>query len=116
MGRLVHFGATHSYGGAKDGWWGLRKWATLVPGYLARPTIDPGMLVPFNRAVFGFNMIWLTERVDMLKAELDQMLAEGGLLERPPAVGKTFPFAQLPEALLHLNSGESVGKVVVEVE
>ena len=39
MGRIVHFGATYSYGGANDG---LRKWLTLVPGYLTRPMVDPG--------------------------------------------------------------------------
>ena len=49
----------------------------------------------------------------MLTAELDEMLARGGLLERPPAVGKTFPFDALPQALHYLNSGKSVGKVVV---
>lgn len=113
MGRMVHFGATHSYGGASGG---LRKWLTLIPGFLSRPRLDPGMLVGTNRAVMGFNLIWLTERVEMLTAELDAMLANGGLLARAPAVGKTFPFDELPQALHHLNSGASVGKVVVEVE
>ena len=63
----------------------------------------------------GFNLIWLTERAELLNAELDQMLELGGLLARPPAVGKVFPFSALPDALHHLNSGESMGKVVVEV-
>ena len=49
MGRMVHFGATSSYGGAKDGLFGLRKWLTLVPGYLNRPLVDPGQLTPANR-------------------------------------------------------------------
>ena len=65
--------------------------------------------------VFGFNMIWLTDRVDLLTAELDEMLDGGGLLARPPPVGAVFPFSQLPDALELLNSGTSVGKVVVEV-
>jgi len=112
MGRIVHFGATYSYGGASGG---LRKWLTLVPGYLTRPRLDPGQLVGTNRAVMGFNLIWLTERVDMLTAELDEMLSKGGLLERPPAVGKEFSFDELPQALHYLNSGTSVGKVVVVV-
>ena len=115
MGRIIHFGATYSYGGAKDGWCGLRKWLTFVPGYLSRPMVDPGQLTPTNRAVFGFNMIWLTDRVDLLTAELDAMLGKGGMTNRAPAVGATYPFEQLPEALEYLNSGASVGKVVVEV-
>jgi len=113
MGRIVHFGATYSYGGATDG---LRKWLTLVPGYLGRPMVDPGKLVSTNRSVMGFNLIWLTERVDMLNAEMDEMLEKGGLLARPPAVGKTFPFDKLPDALHYLNGGMSVGKVVVELD
>jgi len=60
-------------------------------------------------------MIWLTDRVDLLTAELDEMLDGGGLLARPPAVGAVFPFARLPDALELLNSGTTVGKVVVEV-
>lgn len=86
-----------------------------MPGYLTRPRLDPGQLVGTNRAVMGFNLIWLTERVDMLTAELDEMLSKGGLLERPPAVGKEFSFDELPQALHYLNSGTSVGKVVVVV-
>ena len=77
--------------------------------------VNPGQLTPTNRGVFGFNMIWLTDRVDLLTAELDEMLDGGGLLARPPAVGAVFPFAQLPDALELLNSGVTVGKVVVEV-
>jgi len=32
-----------------------------------------------------------------------------------PLVGRTFPFAELPQALEHLQGGGSVGKVVVLV-
>ena len=113
MGRLVHFGATHAYGGS----WvdGLLKWIKLVPNYLARPLVDPGKLVAPNRAIIGFNLIWLTEREDELEDELRDMLGRGGLAARPPAVGRTFPFEQLPAALDWLRGGKSVGKVVVTV-
>ena len=50
-----------------------------------------------------------------VSAQLDDMLGRGGMTKRAPAVGATYPFEQLPEALEHLNSGASVGKVVVEV-
>ena len=58
----------------------------------------------------------LTDREDELTRELDEMLTRGGLGKRAPAVGKTFTFEQLPEALDFLRSGASVGKVVVTVE
>ena len=40
----------------------------------------------------------------MLTAELDEMLKKGGLLGRPPAVGKTFPSEALPQALHYSTS------------
>ena len=73
MGRLLHFGATHSYGGAADG---LRKWLTFAAGWLSRPLIDPGALVPKNIAVIGFNLIWLTERDELMAQELEDIAAE----------------------------------------
>ena len=42
--------------------------------------------------------------------------SRGGLFRRPPLVGKTFPFDALPDAMRHLQSGKSTGKVVVEVD
>jgi NADPH:quinone reductase-like Zn-dependent oxidoreductase len=53
---------------------------------------------------------------EQLARELEQMLTVGGLARRPPAVGATFPFAELPQALDYLRSGRSTGKVVVTVD
>ena len=78
--------------------------------------MDPGLLVPKNQHVIGFNLIWLTEREDELREEFERMVTVGGLHRRPPAVGGTFPFAQLPDALAFLRGGLSTGKVVVTVE
>ena len=91
-----------------------------MPAYLRRPRVDPGALTSTNRGVFGFNLIWLTEREDMLAAELGAMtraLAGGAPGEsRPPHVGREFGFGELPAALAFLQSGASVGKVVVRVD
>ena len=109
-GRLIHFGATAAYGAARGG---LLKWPGLVAAYLRRPRVDPGELTSTNRAVFGFNLIWLTGEEDYLAEVLDGMA--GVLLDRPPLVGRTFAFDALPDALRHLQSGSSTGKVVVVV-
>lgn len=109
-GRLIHFGATAAYGAARGG---LLKWPGLAAAYLRRPRVDPGELTSTNRAVFGFNLIWLTEQ-EYLAEVLDGMA--GVLLNRPPLVGRTFAFDALPDALRHLQSGSSTGKVVVVVE
>jgi len=113
-GRLVTFGFSQQYGGSSvDGIW---KWLKLVPAYLRRPMVDPGKLVPKNRSVMGFNLIWLTERRDMLVAELDAMCGRGGLQARPPAIGREYDWAELPAALAYLRSGAHTGKVVVTVQ
>lgn len=111
-GRLVHFGATASYGSAAGG---PRKWVSLAAAYVRRPFVDPGELTSTNRAVFGFNLIWLTEQETYLAEVLDAMVARGGVLRRPPLIGRSFPFERLPDALRFLQSGASTGKVVVVV-
>ena len=113
MGRLIHFGATNAYGSASGG---LLKWPGLVLAYLQRPLVDPGILTSTNRAVMGFNLIWLCDRLDEMTRCLDALLAaltddQHSIL--PPHVGRTFPFQDLPDALRYLQSGLSTGKVVV---
>lgn len=60
-----------------------------------------------------FNLIWLYDRLDLL-ADLYNKL--DGLQLGPPLVGKVFGFEGLPAALAYLQSGRSVGKVVVAVQ
>jgi NADPH:quinone reductase-like Zn-dependent oxidoreductase len=82
----------------------------LAPRYLLRPRIDPLRMISENRSVIGFNLIWLWDRVDEMAAgrrALDE------LLTAPPFVGRTFPFAEAPAAMRYLQSGRSLGKVVV---
>ena len=80
--------------------------------YLCRPRIDPLRMIAENRSVMGFNLIWLWEQADRLPRAYDQLAT---LLARPPFVGRRFPFREAPTALRHLQSGESIGKVVLEV-
>ena len=54
----------------------------------------------------------MTDKVAELNAELDAMLEHEW---KPPHVGGTFPFHQLPDAVKALQSGNTVGKVVVLV-
>ena len=69
-------------------------------------------MIAENRSVMGFNLIWLWEQADRLPRAYDQLAT---LLARPPFVGRRFPFREAPAALRHLQSGESIGKVVLEV-
>lgn len=60
----------------------------------------------------AFNRIWLWDRIDRLASLYAQASA---VLHHAPFVGRRFDFAEAPAALRYLQSGESVGKVVLEV-
>jgi NADPH:quinone reductase-like Zn-dependent oxidoreductase len=106
-GRLILFGASDmTPSGAKP------NYAKLAWQYLRRPNVDVLRLVNSNRAVIGFNLIWLWNRAADLAREYDEVRQ---VITAPPLVGCTFPFADAPAALRFLQSGKSTGKVVLEI-
>ena len=106
-GRLVVYGAADFMSqGARA------NYVSLALRYLRRPRIDPLSMVSDNRSVMGFNLIWLWDRVEKLVEGFDAL---DTLITEPPLVGRRVPFADAPAAMRHLQSGESIGKVVLEV-
>ncbi|NEV64673.1 zinc-binding dehydrogenase [Thiorhodococcus minor] len=87
-------------------------WLRLAWQYLRRPRLDPMKLMDTNRSVMGFNLIWLFDRADRLPAAMSAALA---LSPAPPHIGARFPFDEVPEALRALQSGRTMGKIVIEV-
>ena len=107
-GRMVVYGAADLMpSGARV------NYLRLAAGYVRRPRVDPLRLITENRSVLGFNLIWLFDRVDELAVGRTALDA---LLTSPPFVGRRFPFAEAPAAMRHLQSGRSVGKVVLMVD
>lgn len=80
--------------------------------YLRRPRIDPLQMMSENRSVMGFNLIWLWDQVDRLPRAYEAL---DRLIRTPPFVGRRFAFDEAPAAMRYLQSGESMGKVVLEV-
>jgi alcohol dehydrogenase len=70
-------------------------------------------MIAENRSLMAFNLVWLWERVDRLSAMYDRMAAGWAT---PPFIGRHFAFTEAPAALRFLQSGASVGKLVLEVE
>lgn len=105
-GRLVVYGAADFMPR------GTRvNWLRLAARYLRRPRIDPLGMVSDNRSVMGFNLIWLWDRAERLTGAYDAL---DTLITAPPLLGRRFAFADAPAAMRHLQSGESIGKVVLE--
>jgi NADPH:quinone reductase-like Zn-dependent oxidoreductase len=84
----------------------------LALRYVRRPRLDPLRMIAENRSLMGFNLIWLWDQTDRFTQAYGQALR---LLPRPPYVGRRFGFDEAPAALRHLQGGESIGKVVLEV-
>ena len=71
-------------------------------------------LIPLNTSVVGFNLIWLWDRLDQYGGYFDLLLeyCERGILQ--PHVGAEYEWEELKKALRELQSGRTVGKVVVK--
>jgi alcohol dehydrogenase len=106
-GRYVLFGAAEfmSHGPRPD-------YLQLALDYLRRPRLDPLAMIPANRGLLAFNLIWLWERTERLPAAFVELER---LAPRPPHVGAVLPFDRAPEALRLLQGGATIGKVVLEV-
>ncbi len=106
-GRLVIFGAADLMPSgqrpnhAKLGW-----------QYWRRPKLDPVSMISENRSVMAFNLIWLWDRADDMRRLYAELAA---LAPPPPHIGRVMPFSDAPAALRYLQSGDSVGKVIMEV-
>lgn len=80
--------------------------------FLTRPRIDPLEMISENKSVMGFNLIWLWSKAAELRKTFDQL---SKLDLEPPIIKEQFSFSELPQAIRRLRTGETVGKVVVQV-
>jgi len=79
--------------------------------YLTRPRLDPLAMIAQNRSVMAFNLIWLWDEA----ARLPEAIGQTSRLVPAPHVGRQFDFADAPAAMRYLQSGDSIGKVVLVV-
>lgn len=108
MGRAIIYGsARYAHTGNRP------NFMKIVWKYLFRPKIDPQAMTNRNVGVFGFNLIWLYENVELMQQLMQEI--EALQLEKP-YVGHTFDFEELPAAIRLFQSGKTVGKVVVKIE
>lgn len=107
QGRLINYGSAR-YGDTSNS----PNWLRLVWLYLTRPKIDPQKMIETNKAILGFNLIWLYHKKELM----GEILAEMKALYLPaPYIGHTFAFDQVHEAIKLFQSGKTTGKVVVTI-
>ncbi len=88
------------------------NYVKLALQFITMPRYHTLNLIESNRSILGFNLIWLYDRVDMLRILLDEIQE---LHLDKPYVGKVFAFDRLKEAVMVFQSGATSGKVVVNV-
>lgn len=112
-GKLIAYGS-HSL--LPKGGSGRLNYFKAVWGLLKTPKFSPLDLITDNKSVVGFNLSFLFSRADLLQESIQQLqewCAQGKI--HPPKVTE-FNFTEVAEAHRHLESGQSVGKIVLAVK
>lgn len=110
MGHLVMFGmAGFTPSGPRASWFALaREW-------LRQPCFSPLRMLPDNRTVSGFNLVYMFEEEEMTRRMLPDLMAEWHAGKLFVHVDRTFPLAEAGAAQEHLRRRASVGKVILAV-
>jgi len=88
-------------------------WARMAAKLLRMPRFDPPDMVLAGRSVHGFNLSFFSQEDALIKAYMEQIdtwLAEARI--RAPAV-TPFKMDEVPRAHQVIQSGQSVGKLVI---
>ena len=109
IGRLVVYGF-HSMLPRHGGLPGKLR---LAWNYWRTPRFSPFSLTTRNRSVLGFNLSFLFDKQELMETGLRQLIQwlEDGKLA-PPRV-TVYPFEQVADAHRDLESGQTVGKLVL---
>lgn len=107
QGRMIVYGAAQYASPGKR-----PNYAKLLYYYLNRPKIDPQAMIQQNRSVMAFNLIWLYENHELMMEIVDELLQ---MDIGKPHIGHRFDFTDLPLAIQEFQSGQTIGKVVINV-
>lgn len=108
MGRMIAYGsASFTSHSARP-----NKLKLLIK-YLRRPRIDPLRLPSENKSIMGFNLIWLYDRVDLMRDMLQGLI---NLNIGAQHVGHMFEWEEMHEAIRQFQLGHTSGKVIVKTK
>ena len=85
----------------------------LLWDYYRTPRFNPFSLTTRNRSVLGFNLSFLFDRSALLHEAMDQLLGWVEDDKLQPLAVHTYPFEQVAQAHRDLESGQTVGKLVL---
>ena len=104
-GRLVSYGLSQfmSHGTSPN-------YLKLALQYLTMPRYQSLTLIESNKSVLGFNLIWLYDRINLMKGMLEEI---SSLQLGKPYIGVVFPYDKLMQAIQEFQAGNTTGKVVI---
>ena len=108
-GRLVVYGFHTMLSKGR----GQLNWLKAAWDYLRTPRFNPLEMTSDNRSVLAFNLSYLFDKIDYFQETLGQILEwfETGALQFPSIT--TYPIRAVQEAHKALESGKTVGKIVL---
>jgi len=106
-GRLVMFGFSTAAAGK------TRSLLHAVSQFIRIPKFGPIDLMNDNKEVAGVNMGHLFDRLDILRPQIDALLAMYTKGQIKPYVDRTFPFAEAPAAHHYIHDRKAKGKVLL---
>src|SRR5262245_6193955 len=94
---------------------GRPNYAKLALDFLRTPRFSPLDLCNDNKSVLAFNLSYLFHKTEILREGMERLVGwvEEGRIQPPPV--KTFPLERVAEAHRALESGSTVGKLVLLV-
>jgi NADPH:quinone reductase-like Zn-dependent oxidoreductase len=110
VGHLIAYGFANLAAGERRN---LTRLARQVSGV---PLLTPLGLIDHNHSVSGVNLGHLWDRVDLLREELDAIMALWRSGAVKPRIDGVYPFEQAAEAHRRLTQRRNVGKVVLVPE
>lgn len=108
-GKLVSYGFASMI--PRDG--GRLNYLKLAWDYLRTPRFSPLAMTGENRSVIAFNLSFLFDRPDILAEGAAALLRWAGESRLRPPVVTTYPLAEAARAHRDLESGGTVGKLVL---
>lgn len=108
-GKLVVYGFHSMFSKGR----GKPNWFKLLWDYIWTPRFNPLNMTKDNHSVLAFNLSYMFGKQEILNEDVNIML--GWLQEgkvRPPSI-KTYPLEQVAEAHRALETGQSIGKLVL---
>ena len=92
---------------------GKPRWSKLAIDYVRTPRFSPLAMTNDSRSVLAFNLSYLFDRNDLLQEAMGQLIGwfESGALVPPPVT--TYPLADVARAHADIESGTTVGKLVL---